>query len=76
LKYADYIQKEVSYLADVSKSKGSLIGGQNVQMALAYGLEPMQKVATQHKQTKIAKDLENRYNQLYGRFQEFFGSGQ
>ena len=76
LKYADYIQKEVSYLADVSDSKKKLVGQNNIQMGLYYGLEPMAKVATQHKQTKIAKDLENRYNQLYGRFQQFFGPEQ
>ncbi|HTM98300.1 MAG TPA: hypothetical protein VL088_06140, partial [Pedobacter sp.] len=75
-KSAAYIQKEISYLADVSKSKGSLVGGQNVQIALVYGLEPMTKVAGQYQQTKLAQDLEKQYNELYSRFSLYFGPQQ
>ncbi|MEJ5993022.1 DUF2723 domain-containing protein [Pedobacter sp. Du54] len=75
-KSALYIQKEVGYLADVSKSKGILVGGRNVQMALVYGLDPMAKIAAQYQQTKLAKDLENQYNTLYARFNLFFGPQQ
>ncbi|SFH41460.1 glycosyltransferase family 117 protein [Pedobacter insulae] len=75
-KSAEYIQKEISYLADVSKSKGILVGGQNVQIALVYGLEPMAKVAAQYQQTKLAQDLEKKYNELYSRFSLYFGPQQ
>ncbi len=75
-KSADYIQKEISYLSDVSKSKGMLVGGQNVQIALVYGLEPMAKVAGQYQQTKLAQDLEKQYNNLYSRFSLYFGPQQ
>lgn len=75
-KYADYIQKEINYLSDVTKSKNQLIGGQNVQMALVYGLEPMARVAGQNKQTKLAADLEKQYQTLYQRFSMYFGPQQ
>lgn len=75
-KSADYIQKEISYLSDVSKSKGMLVGGQNVQIALVYGLDPMAKIASQYHQTNLAKDLEKQYNELYGRFNLYFGPQQ
>ena len=58
---------------DVTKSKNQLIGGQNVQIALVYGLEPMARVATQYKQTKLAADLEKKYQNLYQRFSMYFG---
>lgn len=75
-KYADYIQKEVTYLADVTRSKNHLVGAQNVQIALIYGLEPMARVATQYKQTKLADDLEKQYQNLYERFSMYFGPQQ
>lgn len=75
-KYAAYIEKEVNYLADVSKSKNQLIGGQNVQISLVYGLEPMARVALQYKQTKLAADLEKQYQTLYERFNMYFGPQQ
>jgi len=70
---AAYIQKEISYLADISKSKNQLIGGRNVQIGLMYGLEPMVKVAAQYKQTKLSEDLNKQYDALYNRFNMFFG---
>ena len=72
-KSADYIQKEISYLADVSKSKNQLVGGQNLQIGLMYGLEPMVKVAAQYKQQKLADQLNKQYDALYNRFSQFFG---
>lgn len=75
-KSAAYIQKEITYLADVSKSKEVLVGGRNVQMALVYGLDPMAKIAAQYKQTKLAQDVEKQYNALYSQFNSFFGSQQ
>ncbi len=75
-KYAAYIQKEVIYLADVSESKNKLVGGQNVQIALVYGLEPMAKVAAQYQQTKLSAELEKQYQNLYQRFNMYFGPQQ
>lgn len=75
-KYAAYIQKEITYLADVTKSKNQLIGGQNVQNALVYGLEPMARVASQYKQAKLSADLEKQYQNLYQRFSMYFGPQQ
>ncbi|WP_379084211.1 hypothetical protein [Pedobacter sp. UC225_65] len=75
VKSAAYIQKEISYLADISKSKNQLIGMQNVQMGLIYGLEPMAKVAAQYKQTKLSQDLGKQYEALYNRFNMFFTAG-
>ncbi|MGF1923881.1 MAG: DUF2723 domain-containing protein, partial [Bacteroidia bacterium] len=75
-KSAAYIQKEISYLSDVSKSKGTLVGGQNVQIALVYGLDPMAKTAAQYNQLKLAQELEKQYNELYGKFSLYFGPQQ
>ena len=75
-KSAAYIQKEITYLGDISKSKEMLVGGQNVQIALVYGLDPMAKVAAQYQQTKLAQDLEKQYNALYSRFNLYFGPQQ
>lgn len=70
-KYADYVKKELTYLADVSTSKGTLTGTQNIQMGLFYGIEPMAKVAAQYKQTKLAADLGKEYNELFNKFNQF-----
>jgi len=75
-KSAAYIQKEISYLADVSESKDQLVGGQNIQIGLIYGLDPMGKIAGKYGQTKLAEDLEKQYNNLYNRFGRFFGPQQ
>jgi hypothetical protein len=75
-KSAAYIQKEITYLSDVSKSKNMLVGGQNVQIALLYGLEPMAKIAAQYQQTKLGQDLEKQYNDLYSKFSLYFGPQQ
>jgi len=67
-----YIQKEMTYLADVSKSKDILIGGQQGQIALNYGLVPMAQVASQYKQTKLAEDIAKQYQELDARFNYVF----
>jgi hypothetical protein len=74
-KYADYIGKEITYLGDVTKSKGRLVGQEPVQIGLFYGLMPMAKVAAQYNQPKLAKDLENQIKSLfsYGGFAQYFG---
>lgn len=71
--YTDYVAKELNYLADISRSKKQLIGDRNIRIGLAYGLEPMAKIAKQYKQTKTATFVENKYNQLYSKFEQFFG---
>jgi pentatricopeptide repeat protein len=73
---AAYIQKEITYLADVSKSKETLVGGQNVQIGLIYGLEPMGKIAGKFGQAKLAQEIDKQYNDLYNRFSQFFGPQQ
>ncbi|MCJ0742232.1 glycosyltransferase family 117 protein [Pedobacter montanisoli] len=73
-RYADYVQKEITYLADVSASKKTIIGGQNIQIGLMYGLDPMEKVAAQYKQTQLADKLKKQYEALYGRFNQFFSN--
>ncbi|RYG17145.1 MAG: DUF2723 domain-containing protein, partial [Chitinophagaceae bacterium] len=74
-KYADYIGKEVTYLADVTKSKNNLVGQQPIQIGLFYGLMPMAKVAAQNQQPKLAADLEKQIKSLfaYGNFAQYFG---
>lgn len=72
-KTAEHIRKELTYLSDVSKSKGMLVGGQNIQIALIYGLEPMAKVADNYKQDKLKAELEKESNELYNKFSMFFG---
>ncbi len=69
----NFVRKEVNYLADVSKSKGTLVGGQNVQIALIYGLDNMKRIAKENKQDKIAKELDDTFNSLYDRFAMYFG---
>jgi len=72
LKYADFIQKEVSYLADVSDSKKKLVGQNNIQMGLYYGLEPMAKVANKHNQQKLSAKLQQEYESLISKFSMYF----
>lgn len=74
-KYAAYINKEITYLADVSKSKNQLVGQQPIQIGLFYGLMPMAKVATTNNQQKLAADLQKQLKDLfnYGNFAQYFG---
>ncbi len=74
-KYADYIENEITYLGDVSKSKNQLIGQERIQIGLFYGLMPMAKVAQQNQQTKLAADLEKQIKNLFDRggFSQYFG---
>jgi len=70
-KSAAYIQKELTYLADVSASKRKFIGGQNVQLGLSF-LNQMSKTATQHQQTKLSESLNTQFQGLESRFSEYF----
>jgi len=70
-KSAAYIQKELTYLADVSESKNRFIGGQNVQLGLSF-LNQMSKTAEQHQQTKLSENLNQQFRGLEGRFSMYF----
>ncbi|TKB99573.1 glycosyltransferase family 117 protein [Pedobacter cryotolerans] len=69
---AAYIQKELSYLADLTKSKGEIVGGQNAQLGLNWSLLPMAQVASQYKQPALAQQLIAQYEALDGRFDNLF----
>jgi len=70
-KSADYIQKELTYLADVSKSKNRFVGGQNVQIGLQF-LNQMVKTTTDQKQTNLAQKLTLQFQGLESRFSMYF----
>eukprot|EP01133_Synstelium_polycarpum_P003259 gene3259-3713_t len=73
-KAAVYIQKELTYLADVSDSKNTYVGGQNVQLGMSF-LNQMAHTADQYKQTKLSKDLKNQFSALESRFASHFPQG-
>ncbi len=69
-KSAAYIQKELTYLADISASKNKLTGTQNIQLGLSF-LNQMARTTTKYKQTKLSQELLTQYNTLEGRFGRF-----
>ena len=70
-KSADYIQKELTYLADISKSKNRFVGGQNVQLGLQF-LNQMVKTTAEKKQTKLSQKLAQQFQGLESRFSVYF----
>lgn len=70
-KSADYIMKELTYLADVSESKKRFVGGQNVQLGLSF-LNSMTRTTAENKQDKLSKELADKFNVLEARFSPFF----
>ncbi|MDR6784211.1 hypothetical protein ABIE26_002400 [Pedobacter africanus] len=70
-KSAAYIQKELTYLADVSESKRNLIGSQNVQLGLSF-LNQMARTTAQYKQAKLSESLNRQFQGLEGRFTMYF----
>jgi hypothetical protein len=68
---ATYIEKELTYLADVSQSKKKFVGGQNVQLGMSF-LNQMARTAAEYKQTKLSKDLNDKFAMLEARFSAFF----
>jgi hypothetical protein len=64
---ADYIQKELTYLADVSDSKNRLVGMQNVRLGMSF-LNQMANTAAQYKQMPLADKLNNQFRALETRF--------
>ncbi|TCD10673.1 DUF2723 domain-containing protein [Pedobacter frigidisoli] len=69
-KSADYIDKELTHLADVSESKNQLASEQNVRFYLTY-LGQMVKLTETFKQNTLSKKLEKQYNNLLDRFTPF-----
>jgi len=69
-KSADHINKELTYLADVSESKNYLVSEQNVRVYMTY-LAQMIKLTETFKQHELSKKLENQYNEMIGRFTPF-----
>jgi hypothetical protein len=68
---ADYIQKELNYLADISESKKSLTGMQNIQTGL-YFLNQMVETSKVVNQPKLTAKLETIFAGLEGRFSPYF----
>ncbi len=74
-KSADYIQKELTYLADVSQSKDRLVGGQNVQLGMSF-LNQMARTAQEQKQTKLSQHLNDIFKTLEMRFGPYYNQMQ
>ncbi|WP_316796154.1 DUF2723 domain-containing protein [Pedobacter agri] len=72
-KSADHINKELTYLADVSESKNQLASEQNVRIYLTY-LAQMVRLTETFKQKELSKKLENEYNNFIIRFTPFASS--
>lgn len=70
-KSGDYINKELNYLADISESKKSLTGSQNIQTGLYY-LDRMIKTSKAAGQDKLSDKLQKTFNTLEGRLSMFF----
>ncbi|MNX47690.1 hypothetical protein D3C86_782480 [compost metagenome] len=67
---ADYVNKELTHLADVSESKNQLAAEQDVRFYLAY-LGQMVKLTEAFKQDGLSKNLEKQYNNHIIRFTPF-----
>lgn len=69
---ADYIQKELTYLADVSESKNRLVGMQNVRLGMSF-LNQMANTTAQYKQMPLAEKINNQFKALEARFGPYLG---
>ncbi|MCZ4242641.1 glycosyltransferase family 117 protein [Pedobacter punctiformis] len=70
-KSGEYINKELTYLADISQSKGSLTGAQNVQTGLYY-LDRMVKTSKAAGQIKVTAQLEKIFAGLESRLSVYY----
>jgi len=70
-KSGDYINKELTHLANVSQSKGSITGSQNVQTGLYY-LDRMIKTSKAAGQDKVSTQLEKIFSGLESRFSVYY----
>ena len=69
---ADYINKELIFLSDISQSKGSLTGSQNIQTGLYY-LDRMIKTSKAAGQDKVSAQLEKIFASLEAKFSGYYG---
>ncbi|GGE61446.1 uncharacterized protein DUF2723 [Pedobacter psychrotolerans] len=67
----DYINKELIFLSDISKSKGSLTGSQNVQTGLYY-LDRMIKTSKAAGQEKVSTQLGKIFSGLEAKFSGYY----
>ncbi|MFC3560720.1 glycosyltransferase family 117 protein [Pedobacter jamesrossensis] len=72
-KSADYMNKELTHLADVSESKNQLSSEREIQVYMTY-LGQMVKLTQAYKQNELSNKLEKQYNQFMTRFTPFLGS--
>ncbi|MDY0905773.1 DUF2723 domain-containing protein [Pedobacter sp. CFBP9032] len=70
IKSADYFDKELIHLADVSESKGYLTSEQNVRMYMSV-MSQMIKLTETFKQRELSKKIETQYMILLNRFSPF-----
>jgi hypothetical protein len=70
---ADYIEKELIYVADVCTSKNSFVGGQETQLGFSLWNQMIQ-TAKINRDDVLAAQLEQRYKGLETRFSAFFGT--
>lgn len=66
-----YLQKEISYLADVSDSKHRVIGEQDIQLGMSF-LNQMARTTAANGETKFSTELSNQFNALAARFSGHF----
>lgn len=66
----DYINKELTYLADLSATKG-LTGSQNIQTGLYY-LDRMIRIAKASGQDKVSSQLEKIFSGLEAKFSAYY----
>ena len=72
---ADYVEREMIYVADVSTSKNSFVGGQDVQLAFSIWNQMIQ-AARENGDAALAQELDQRYKGLESRFSAFFAAPQ
>jgi hypothetical protein len=73
IKSADFIEKELTYLADVSKSKHTLVAQRNVQTGL-YFLNEMIQTSKAFRQEKLSGILQERLGNLERQFSDYMGT--
>lgn len=76
VKNADFIQKELKYLADISQSKKTMIGTQNITQLGMPIMYQMAKLTTEYKQTQLTHQLEERLKVIENNFSGFFSNQQ
>ncbi|WP_443937761.1 glycosyltransferase family 117 protein [Pedobacter sp. MW01-1-1] len=74
LKSGDFINKELIFLADLTESKGSLTGMNNIQTGLYY-LDRMIKTSNAAGQVEVSKKLQKIFDGLEQRFSRYFQGG-